>query len=57
MLADRSLACLLRGSTQQLTETDAETHCQTVDRARKIMWKNWGEELRDPEGLGTPQEG
>jgi hypothetical protein len=31
MLADRSIICFLRGSIEQQTETDAETHTQTVD--------------------------
>ena len=30
----------LRGSTQQLTQTDADTHSQTVDGAWGLLWKN-----------------
>lgn len=37
--------CLLRGSSQKLTETDAETQTQEL-----------GETLRAPKGIGTPWE-
>lgn len=33
--------CLLRGSPKQLTDTDAETHSQTMDRAWEDLWMNW----------------
>ena len=32
--------CPLRGSTQQLTQTDTDTHSQTMDRAWEFFWKN-----------------
>ena len=31
--------CPLRSSTQQVTERDAETHNQTLDRAQRVLWK------------------
>ena len=38
---DRSLAgCPLKGSTQQLTQTDEDTHSQTVDGAWGLLRKN-----------------
>ena len=49
MLADKSLAWLsLRGSTQQLTQTDADSLSQTVDGAWGLSWKN------RKKGIGTP---
>jgi hypothetical protein len=33
--------CPLRGSTEQLIETDAETHSQTLDQAQEVLWKSW----------------
>lgn len=32
--------CSLKGSTQQLTDTDENTHSQTLDRAQGILWKS-----------------
>jgi hypothetical protein len=32
--------CLLRSSTQQLTQTDTETHNQIVDKSWGLLWKN-----------------
>jgi hypothetical protein len=32
----------LRGSIQQLAETDAEIHSQTSDGTLGILWKSWG---------------
>jgi hypothetical protein len=29
--------CPLRGSTQQLTKTDAETHSETLDGAHEVL--------------------
>ena len=31
---------VLRGSTQQLTETDADTHSQALDRGQRSLWKS-----------------
>jgi hypothetical protein len=31
----------LKGSTQQLTETDAENHSKTLDRRWGLLWKSW----------------
>ena len=31
---------VLRGSTQQLTETDADTHSQALDRGQGSLWKS-----------------
>ena len=32
--------CSWRGSTHQLTQRDADTHSQTVDRTSGLFWKN-----------------
>jgi hypothetical protein len=29
-------------SSEQLTETEVDTHSQTLDRGRGILWKSWG---------------
>jgi hypothetical protein len=44
MLADKKpgINCPLRGVTQQLTETHAETHCPTLDRTHRVLWESWG---------------
>lgn len=34
----------LRGSTQQLTETDGDTHSQILDGGWEVLWKSWGKE-------------
>lgn len=34
--------CTLRGSTQQLTKADAETHRGTLDGAQGVKWRSWG---------------
>ena len=36
--------CFLSVSTQQLTETDVETHSQTLDGAQEVLWKRWGKD-------------
>jgi hypothetical protein len=36
--------CPLRGSTQQLTETDADIHGQTLDGGWGLLWKSWGKD-------------
>lgn len=33
--------CPLRGSTQQLIETDEETHSQTSDIILGVLWMSW----------------
>lgn len=48
--------CPLRGSTQQLTEADAETHRQTLNEAWGLLWKELGEGLKTLKGVETPQE-
>jgi hypothetical protein len=54
---------VLRGYTQQLTNTDAETHSQTLDRAgrdggwRVRLMEELQEGFRDAGGIGIPQEG
>jgi hypothetical protein len=48
MLGDKSQSSMAvsmavlhpRGSTQQLTQTDADSHSQTVDGAWEFLWKN-----------------
>ncbi|XP_031231326.1 uncharacterized protein LOC116093765 [Mastomys coucha] len=42
--------CPLRGSTQQLTKTDTDTHSQTVDGAWGLLWKNPRKDCRSPKG-------
>lgn len=37
---ESSIGCLLRGSTHQLTQTDADTHSPTMDEAWRLLWKN-----------------
>jgi hypothetical protein len=32
--------CPLRGSTQQLSQTDTDTHSQTMDEGWGLLWKN-----------------
>jgi hypothetical protein len=34
----------LRSFTQQLSETEAETHSPTLDRALEVLWKNLGKD-------------
>jgi len=46
---------LLRGSTQQLTQTDADTHSLTVVGAWGLM-EEWDEGWQTSEGIGTPQK-
>ena len=47
MLTDRSLACVLQGSTQKLTETDVGTHGQTLDGGESgTLMKELGKESR-----------
>lgn len=41
--------CPLRCSTQLLTETDEETHCQTLDWGQGPLWKSWGK-VKGPKG-------
>jgi hypothetical protein len=50
--------CHLRGFIQQMMETDAETHSQTLDRAQGILWKSqgWKGRLKELEGSRIPQE-
>lgn len=43
----------MRGSTKQLTETDTETHTQTLDGAQQVLWKSW-EGWWDLKKVGTP---
>jgi hypothetical protein len=45
MFADRTLSAL-RGSTQKLLETDAETHSQTLEGAQGLLWKSQGKDLK-----------
>ena len=33
--------CPLRGSIQQLTEIEADTHTQTLDEVPGLSWKSW----------------
>jgi hypothetical protein len=56
LVSKKPKSCPLRGSTQQLTETDAETHSQPLHRAQEVLWGSWGEGLRNPEGIRTSQE-
>ena len=42
MLEDKSHNCSLRGSTQQQTETAADTNSQTLDRSLGLLWKSGG---------------
>ena len=57
MLADRSLAWLSsESSTQQLSEINAETHSQTLDKSLGNLVEELGEGLRDLKEIGTPQE-
>ena len=47
--------CPMRGPTQQQTETDADTHSQTMDGG----WDTYGRvgrRIKDPEMDGNPQE-
>jgi hypothetical protein len=48
--------CPLRDSTQQLTETVADTHNQTLNGGQGLLWKSWGERLKALKGIGTPQD-
>jgi hypothetical protein len=52
--------CTLKGPTQQLTLRDTDTHCQTVDRAWELLWKNWRKDCKPPKGdrntTGRPTE-
>jgi hypothetical protein len=49
---DRSLAWLSsESSTRQLTQTDADTHCQTVDGAWELLGKNRREEMETGSSL------
>ncbi|EDL18955.1 mCG145970, partial [Mus musculus] len=41
---DQRHNCPLKGSIQQLTETDAQTHSQTLGRALGVLWKSWGKD-------------
>ena len=45
----------LRGSTQQLTQTNADTHSQTMDGAWILLWENRRKDC-GLKGIGTPQE-
>jgi hypothetical protein len=57
MLADRSLAWLSsESSTQQLSEINAETHSQTLDKSLGNLVEELGEGLRDLKEIGTSQE-
>ena len=57
MLADKSQhGFLLRGSTQQLTQTDTDTYSLTVDGAWGLLWKIRRKGYRVLKGIGTPQE-
>jgi hypothetical protein len=57
MLADKNLhGCPLRGSTQHLTQIDANTHSQTMNGAWGFLWKNWGKDCGAPKAIGTTQE-
>lgn len=38
---------VVRSVTQQLMDTEAETHCQTLGRATRTPQKREGESLRD----------
>ena len=52
-------SCPLRSSTQQLTQTDADTHSQTVDGAWRLFWKNRRKDCgpeRDGHSTGRPTE-
>ena len=58
-LTDRRLTgacCPLRGSTQQLTDTDADTYSQTLDGFWELLSKVGGEGLRTKKEIGMPQE-
>ena len=55
MLVDWT-SCPLRGSTEQLTQTDIETQRQTVDGAWEIFMEKQEEKLQAPKGIRTPQE-
>ncbi|XP_076783213.1 uncharacterized protein LOC143440362 isoform X1 [Arvicanthis niloticus] len=49
----------LRGSTQKLTQTDTDTHSQTVDGAWGLLWKNRRKDCspeRNRNSTGRPTE-
>ena len=51
--------CPLRSSTQQLTQTDTDTHSQTVDGAWGLLWKNRRKDCNskgDRNSTGRPTE-
>jgi hypothetical protein len=39
--AENTLRACMK-SSEQLTETEVDTHSQTLDRGRGILWKSWG---------------
>lgn len=47
MFADWSLHnCPLRGSIQQLTETDVDTYSQTLEGGEGLLSKSWWKNVR-----------
>lgn len=50
------LDCPLRGSTQKLTQIDADTHRQTVDGAWGLFMEDYEERLQAPKGTGLYQK-
>lgn len=42
MFADRSTVWLSSESLYLVAETDEDTYSQTLDGARRVLWKSWG---------------
>jgi hypothetical protein len=47
--------CPLTGSTQQLNQTDKDTHTEIVDEVLILLWKNKRKDF-GPKRIETPQE-
>ena len=47
-----SITGALRGSTQQLTETDEDTHSQALNGCKAPLKNSWGR-IESPEGMRT----